>query len=103
VSDPVSGVHTVEEPMKSLFLGVGLVTTPETAGAIDADQPRANLPTLNLHALTPRERNRLRLLAQRYRTRRDTTLRPWADVVFDLRLRHGLQLSMGKGAGAGEW
>lgn len=51
---------------------------------------------VNFHVLTPREQNRLRLLAQRYRLRRDTTLRPVADVVFDLRSRHGLQLSMGQ-------
>jgi hypothetical protein len=36
----------------------------------------------------------LRLLARRYRIRQDTTLRPVADVMFDLRLRHGLQLTM---------
>jgi hypothetical protein len=42
----------------------------------------------SLSALSPRERNRLRLLlALRYRVRRDTTLRPMADVMFDLRLR----------------
>jgi hypothetical protein len=39
---------------------------------------------------------RLRLLAMRYRMRRDTTLRPMADVMFDLRLRHGVHLSMGQ-------
>ncbi len=42
------------------------------------------------------ERQRLRLLAQRYHIRADTTLRPVADVVYDLRSRHGLQLSMGQ-------
>jgi len=36
------------------------------------------------------------LLAQRYRMRRDTTVRPVADVVYDLRSRHGIQLSMGQ-------
>ncbi len=49
-----------------------------------------------LDGLSPRERQRLRLLALRYRVRRDTTLRPLADVLFDLRSRHGLQLSMGQ-------
>ena len=71
--------------------------TPKTADA--AEVPPSSVecaPATNLRALTPRERNRLRLLAQRYRMRRDTTLRPVADVVFDLRSRHGIQLSMGQ-------
>jgi len=51
---------------------------------------------LSFEGLSQRERGRLRLLAQRYRVRQDTTVRPWADVVFDLRLRHGLQLSIGQ-------
>ncbi len=42
------------------------------------------------------ERDRLRRLAQRYRVRRDSTIRPPADVLYDLRSRHGLQLSMGQ-------
>jgi hypothetical protein len=50
----------------------------------------------SLEGLSQRERSRLRLLARRYRVRQDTTVRPWADVVFDLRLRHGLQLSIGQ-------
>ncbi len=58
--------------------------------------PVESAPPTNLRALTPRERNRLRLLAQRYRMRRDTTVRPVADVVYDLRSRHGIQLSMGQ-------
>ncbi len=58
--------------------------------------PAGGDSSVSLHALTARERNRLRLLAQRYRMRRDTTLRPVADVVFDLRSRHGIQLSMGQ-------
>ncbi len=66
-----------------------------------ADQAPATL-----EALSPRERKRLRLLALRYRIRADTTLRPVADVVYDLRSRHGLQLSKGQvfellGRGAG--
>ncbi len=64
--------------------------TPTPATPAGEDSP------VNFHVLTPRERNRLRLLAQRYRIRRDTTLRPVADVVFDLRSRHGIQLSMGQ-------
>jgi hypothetical protein len=55
-----------------------------------------NPPTVDLTALSPRERQRLRLLATRYRMRRDTTPRPMADVMFDLRLRHGVHLSMGQ-------
>ena len=52
-------------------------------------------PTLTtIDALSLRERKRL--LALRYRVRRETTLRPVADVVFDLRSRHGIQLSMGQ-------
>jgi hypothetical protein len=50
----------------------------------------------DLTSLSPRERHRLRLLALRYRVRCDTTLRPVADVMFDLRLRHGIQLTMGQ-------
>jgi hypothetical protein len=65
-----------------------MTSTPATPAGDDRQ--------VNLHALTPRERNRLRLLALRYRVRRDTTLRPVADVVFDLRSRHGIQLSMGQ-------
>jgi len=38
----------------------------------------------------------LRVLARRYRIRADTTLRPVADVVYDLRSRHGIHLSMGQ-------
>jgi hypothetical protein len=40
------------------------------------------------------ERERLRRLAWRYRVRGDSTIRPAADVMYDLRSRHGLQLSM---------
>lgn len=58
--------------------------------------PAGDDSAVNLQALTPRQRSRLRLLLLRYRVRRDTTLRPVADVVFDLRSRHGLQLSMGQ-------
>lgn len=61
--------------------------------------PRAPItdPTpLALECLSGRERNRLRLLVLRYRVRRDTTLRPVADVMFDLRLRHDIHLSMGQ-------
>ncbi len=47
-------------------------------------------------ALSPRGRRRLRRLAQRYHIRADTTLRPPADVLYDLRSRHGLQLSLGQ-------
>ncbi len=38
--------------------------------------------------------SRLRRLALRYGFRGDGTVRPPADVVYDLRSRHGLQLSM---------
>ncbi len=58
--------------------------------------PAENTPVLILDGLSARERQRLRLLALRYRVRRDTSLRPVADVLFDLRSRHGLQLSMGQ-------
>jgi len=47
-------------------------------------------------ATTAPDRNRLRRLARRYHVRADTTLRPPADVLYDLRSRHGLQLSMGQ-------
>jgi len=47
-------------------------------------------------ATTAPERERLRRLAQRYRVRADTTIRPFADVLYDLRSRHGLQLSLGQ-------
>ena len=56
--------------------------------------PAGAKPSASLDALSPRERERLRLLALRYRVRRDTTLRPLADVMFDLRLIHGVQLTM---------
>ncbi len=58
--------------------------------------PAGHDSPVTLHALTSRERSRLRLLALRYRIRADTTLRPVADVVFDLRSRHGIQVSMGQ-------
>jgi hypothetical protein len=57
--------------------------------------PAEHAPAI-LDGLAPRERQRLRLLALRYRVRRDTSLRPLADVLFDLRSRHGLQLPMGQ-------
>ncbi len=44
----------------------------------------------------PANTRRLRQLALRYRVRADTTLRPVADVVYDLRSRHSLPLSMGQ-------
>lgn len=74
------------------FLGVAAVRS-------FAVMPRAPItapapPTLE--GLSDRDRKRLRLLALRYRVRRDTTLRPVADVMFDLRLRHGVQLTMGQ-------
>ena len=47
-------------------------------------------------ATTAPDRDRLRRLAQRYHVRADTTVRPAADVLYDLRSRHGLQLSMGQ-------
>ena len=50
----------------------------------------------DLHSLSDEGRSRLRQLVRRYRIRADTTLRPVADVVYDLRSRHGLQLSMGQ-------
>ena len=50
----------------------------------------------SFEALSPRERKRLRLLALRYRVRQDTTLRPLADVMFDMRLRRGVRLGMGQ-------
>ena len=60
-----------------------------------ATDPATEAPS-DLTSLSDRERKRLRLLALRYRVRRDTTLRPVADVMFDLRLRHGIQMSMGQ-------
>lgn len=47
-----------------------------------------------LQALSSHERKRLRLLAQRYHIRSDGTLRPLADVTYDLRSRHGLDLTV---------
>ena len=55
-----------------------------------ADAPAA------LHSLSAEGPRRLQQLARRYRIRADSTLRPVADVVYDLRSRHGLQLSMGQ-------
>jgi len=55
--------------------------------------PTGDVPAVKLKALTPRERNRLRLLAQRYRVQRDAALRPLADVLFDRqRLWHASRL-----------
>jgi len=65
-----------------------MTSTPST--------PTGANPSLWLEGSTPREHSRLLLLAQRCRVRQDTTLWPWADVVFDLRLWHGLQLSVGQ-------
>ena len=43
-----------------------------------------------LVSLTPAAVESLRQLARRYHVRADTTLRPPADVLYDLRSRHGL-------------
>ncbi len=67
-----------------------MTPTPATAPAADAGTPAA------LHSLSDEGRSRLRQLVRRYRIRADCTLRPVADVVYDLRSRHGLQLSMGQ-------
>jgi hypothetical protein len=67
---------------------------PETANSTDTAQSSNELPSTNLKALSERERDRLRLLARRYRVRADTTLRPVADVMYDLRSLHGVKLSM---------
>jgi len=67
--------------------------------AADNERSRSPSPSSQLfpfEGLSHRERSRRLLLALRYRVRQDTTLRPWADVVFDLRLLHGLRLSMGQ-------
>ena len=67
-----------------------MTPTPATPADTRADTSAA------LHSLSDEGRSRLRPLAQRYRLRADSTLRPVADVVYDLRSRHGLQLSMGQ-------
>ena len=43
--------------------------------------------------LSGEESERLRLLALRYHIRRDGTLRPVADVTYDLKSLHGIELS----------
>jgi len=48
----------------------------------------------SLQSLSPQDRKRLQVLVQRYRVRGDTTLRPMADVAYDLRTRHGLDVSV---------
>jgi hypothetical protein len=70
---------------------------PALAADNERSQPRSpSSQLLSFEGLSQRERSRLRLLALSYRVRQDTTLRPWADVVFDLRLQHGIRLSMGQ-------
>jgi len=69
---------------------------PTPAAGAEHSQPQSPSQPFALEGLSQRERSRLRLLAQRYRVRQDTTLRPWADVMFDLRLRRGRHLSMGQ-------
>ncbi len=68
-----------------------MTATPATPAGTDADTP-TTLQALHLSS----DRSRLRRLALRYRLRADSTLRPVADVVYDLRSRHGLQHSMGQ-------
>src|SRR5262249_51193436 len=46
--------------------------------------------------LSDRERDRLCLLARRYRIRRNTTLRSIGEVLFHPRVPRGTQLNMGK-------
>jgi len=46
--------------------------------------------------LSDRERDRLRVLARRYRIRRNTTLRSIGEVLFHPRLPPGTQLNVGK-------
>jgi hypothetical protein len=53
----------------------------------------SSTPT-TLENLSDHDRQRLQELAWRYHVRADTTLRPVADVMYDLRSRHGVQLSM---------
>jgi len=48
----------------------------------------------SLQSLSPQDRKRLQALVQRYRIRSDTTLRPMADVAYDLRTRHGLDVTI---------
>jgi hypothetical protein len=73
------------------------IVSSEPPDATDtAPIPVEAAPSINLQALPDRERNRLRQLARSYRVRTDTTVRPVADVMFDLRLRHGVQLTMGQ-------
>jgi hypothetical protein len=67
-----------------------MTPTPATPADTEASTPAA------LHSLSSEDHGRLRSLARRYRIRADTTLRPVADVVYDLRSRHGIQLSMGQ-------
>jgi hypothetical protein len=64
--------------------------TPAPATPAGTNTPAA------LQDLPAEGHSRLQQLARRYRIRADTTLRPVADVVYDLRSRHGLQLSMGQ-------
>jgi hypothetical protein len=53
-------------------------------------------PITTFQALTDRERDRLRLLARRYRIRAGTTLRPVTDVTHDLRSLPGARLTVGQ-------
>ena len=61
--------------------------------------PPATSPVANQEAATAdtsdtSDSSRYRRLALRYGLRGDGTVRPPADVAYDLRSRHGLQLSM---------
>src|SRR5262249_18955675 len=86
---PAMASHTSEFP-----------TMSPSGPALAADNERSRSPSPSsqlfpFEGLSHRERSRRRL-ALRYRVRQDTTLRPWADMVFDLRLLHGLRPSMGQ-------
>ena len=65
------------------------LTEPVTAAGNERSQSQSPAQPFILEGLSQRERSRLRLLAQRYRVRQATILRPWPDVMFGLRLRHG--------------
>src|SRR6266540_523075 len=92
-AQPPAAIASRTPPRKSVNQGARFRRSSKWS---DHMTPAENTPVLILDGLSARERQRLRLLALRYRVRRDTSLRPVADVLFDLRSRHGLQLSMGQ-------
>ncbi len=50
-------------------------------------------PSSSLQVLPTRDHARLRLLALHYHIRSNGTLRPVADVTYDLRTLHGIELT----------